>query len=106
MFEYGRLFIDGKWITPAADETLDVVNPADEEILGRVPQGTVADSDGALTAARLAFDEGPWPRMDRRERQGYLARLGSVLAEKAEILEELVIAESGVARARARSLHV
>ena len=43
-------------------------DPHTEEVIGRVPEGTEADIDAAVAAARRAFDEGPWPRMAPAER--------------------------------------
>jgi aldehyde dehydrogenase (NAD+) len=42
---------------------LSVVNPATEQEIASVPQGTVTDVVGAIAAARRTFDEGTWPRM-------------------------------------------
>ena len=59
-------FIDGEWAAPAGGELLEVVSPHTEEVVATVPEGTMADIDAAVAAARRAFDEGPWPRMSPR----------------------------------------
>ena len=56
-----KLYIDGTW-TDASGGTFDVLNPATEEVVARAPNGTRADLERAIAAARRAFDEGPWPR--------------------------------------------
>src|SRR3954466_10413351 len=58
-----KLYIDGAWVDSFGDETVDVLNPATEEVIGTVPQASREDVRRAITAARRAFDEGPWPRM-------------------------------------------
>src|SRR5262245_29351594 len=62
------LFIGGEWVEPAAAERFGVVSPATEEVVGHVPLAETADVDRAVAAARLAFDEGPWPRTTPAER--------------------------------------
>src|SRR5260370_8555503 len=68
MREHQRLFIGGEWVEPAGTGTIDVISPHSEELVGRVPEGTAADIDRAVTAARDAFDNGEWPRLSPEER--------------------------------------
>ena len=49
------LYIDGRWVASTGSDTVDVVNPATEEVWGRVPDGTAEDVDRAVRAARKAF---------------------------------------------------
>ena len=62
MLQHDHLFIGGDRVAPAGTATIDVVSPHTEEIVGRVPDGTPADMDAAVAAARQSFDHGPWPR--------------------------------------------
>ena len=66
---YDRLFIGGEWVRPAGDDVLDVISPATEELVGSVPEGSKADIDAAVAAARAAFDQGPWPRLAPADRK-------------------------------------
>ena len=61
-------YIGGQWVTPMLTKTFNVINPANEEIITRVSAGNAEDIDAAVSAARLAFDEGPWPRLSGAER--------------------------------------
>jgi aldehyde dehydrogenase (NAD+) len=106
VFEYDKLFIDGRWVASAKDTFDKIINPATEEVIGRAPVATAEDADTAIAASRRAFDEGPWPTMRPAERQGHLQRLYDALEARADVLEDLVVQESGVARARARALHI
>jgi aldehyde dehydrogenase (NAD+) len=59
--DYDRLFIGGDWVAPEGTDTIAVISPSTEEVIARVPDGTEADIDKAVAAARTAFDRGPWP---------------------------------------------
>ena len=56
MREALQFYIDGNWIDPVAPKTLDVVNPATEEVYGRISLGSAADVDLAVAAAKRAFE--------------------------------------------------
>ncbi|MFW0793504.1 aldehyde dehydrogenase [Gordonia sp. CPCC 205515] len=92
---YDKLFIGGKWVDPESAETFAVISPSTEEVIARVPQGTTADMDKAVAAARAAFDQGPWPRMALEERIAVLRKLSAKLEERQDDAAELVSAEMG-----------
>src|SRR5699024_3433579 len=48
-------FINGTWVTSTGNETIDVINPATEEVIGRISNGTEDDVDKAVQAAKEAF---------------------------------------------------
>jgi aldehyde dehydrogenase (NAD+) len=77
----GKLFINGKWVDSVSGKTFDTLNPATEEVLTCVAEGDSADIDLAVTAARKAFEEGPWRNIDARDR-------GRVLLEIANLIEK------------------
>ncbi|GAB1822098.1 aldehyde dehydrogenase [Herbidospora sp. RD11066] len=95
MIQHDTLFIGGDWVSPAGTGTIDVVSPHTEEIVGRVPEGTPADLDRAVDAARRAFDHGPWPRLTMAERAEVLGRLAGLYAARAAELAELITLEMG-----------
>ena len=74
--DYDRLFIGGDWVAPEGTDTIAVISPSTEEVIARVPDGTEADIDKAVAAARTAFDHGPWPRMTPAERAAILSAVG------------------------------
>lgn len=100
------LFIGGEWTEGAGDERLAVLNPATEETIAEVPQATPADVDAAVTAARRAFDEGPWPTMRPTARARILAAMADELTRRRDELVELNIAEAGSTRMIAEALQV
>jgi aldehyde dehydrogenase (NAD+) len=90
----GRLFIDGVW--EDGSETWDQVNPATNEVVTTFAVGTAADVDRAVGAARRAFDEGPWPRMNARDRKRVLQRLVGLIDDHGEELNRLQTLENGM----------
>jgi aldehyde dehydrogenase (NAD+) len=95
MRQHDKLFIGGEWVTPAGTGTIDVINPHTEEVVGRVPDGTAADVDRAVAAAREAFDHGPWPRMTFAERAAVVGRLAEIYAGRQGEIAALITEEMG-----------
>ncbi|MGI9004938.1 MAG: aldehyde dehydrogenase [Streptosporangiaceae bacterium] len=95
MLVHDRFYIGGGWVSPAGQATIDVVSPHTEEVIGRVPDGTPADMDRAVAAAREAFDHGPWPWMAPAERAAAVARLADLYAARLGDFAELITTEMG-----------
>ena len=76
MLEKLQFYIDGKWVDPVEPRQLDVVNPATEEVYGRISLGSAADVDAAVNAASRAFES--FSQTTRKER---IALLQSILDE-------------------------
>jgi acyl-CoA reductase-like NAD-dependent aldehyde dehydrogenase len=87
------LYINGEWVT--ATEYDAVINPATEAVLGEAPVGTAAHVEAALAAAREAFDRGPWPRLQVRERQAKLTEFLDAIERRAPEIIALIVAEAG-----------
>ncbi|HXY92435.1 MAG TPA: aldehyde dehydrogenase family protein [Acidimicrobiia bacterium] len=94
---YG-MFVDGRFTDTTGDEEVIVVNPATEDVIGRVGRASIPDLDCAVSAARVAFDEGSWPRLSPAERSRALLRLADALADRIDDLIELNVAEAGATR--------
>ena len=88
-----KLYIDGHWVPTADNEA--VLNPATEAVIGHAPVGDHSTAEAAISAARHAFDHGPWPLMSMSERAGYLRRLHAALVAEREAIAALIIAEVG-----------
>jgi aldehyde dehydrogenase (NAD+) len=95
-------FIDGEWAQPARSGTIDVINPATEEVIGRIPEGTPEDADRAVRAAREAFDS--WSARDPEERAAYCAAIGAQLTERADELAHLITSELGMPLGLSRAI--
>ncbi len=76
------LFIDGAWTDPVEGGRRTIHCPADGSLVATVSEGTRADTEAAIAAARRAFDEGPWPLTPARERGRLLLRVADLLARE------------------------
>ncbi|MER8073016.1 aldehyde dehydrogenase [Streptomyces sp. NPDC094034] len=97
----GRFFIDGSWVEPSSTSTIEVVDSTTERVAFHVAEANAADMDRAVTAARRAFDEGPWPRLRHAERAEYLRGFAAAWRESVEPVAELWPRESGAIQALA-----
>ena len=84
MREYLKFYIDGRWVDPVQLKTLDVDNPATEEVSGRIALGSAEDVDAAVRAARKAF--ATWSQTTREQR---LDVLQAILAEYQKRMSDL-----------------
>jgi betaine-aldehyde dehydrogenase len=91
---HDRLYIGGELVEPAGSATIDVINPFTEEVAGRVPEGTTADVDRAVAAARTAF-ESDWSRMPVAERAEILGRASQGIQARMDELTRLITTEMG-----------
>ncbi|WP_455354687.1 aldehyde dehydrogenase family protein [Streptomyces sp. SYSU K217416] len=87
------MYIDGDWRPPAGQDTIAVVNPADEQVIGQVPAGTAEDVDAAVRAARTALPG--WAATPPAERAARIAALRDVLVARKDEIAETVTAELG-----------
>ena len=92
-----RMLIDGQLVEASGRATFPNLNPATEEVLGEVADGTKADAHRAIAAARAAFDRSGWAE-DRELRKHCLAQLQAALEDEREALREQLIAEVGCPR--------
>src|SRR5579864_6549156 len=73
MREYLKFYIDVQWVDPVTPKTLEVINPATEEVAGHISAGSAADVDKAVKAARKAFET--YSKTSREERIELLQRI-------------------------------
>ena len=89
-----RLYINGQWVESTGKDFIDVINAANEEVMGRIPAGTPEDVDAAVAAARGAFEG--WAATPVEERAAALARLHEGLTERAEEIAVTIAGEVGM----------
>src|SRR4051812_48339801 len=89
-----KLFIGGAWVDPLGDGTLEVIDSTTEQVMGRVPEGTPADVDRAVAAARSAFEV--WSQVPAFDRAQACLGIGMKLAERGEEIAALVSREVGM----------
>ena len=83
------LFVGGQWVRPATERKLDVISPVTEDVVMTFPEASERDMDRAVSAAREAFDKGPWPNLSPQERGAYLLKVAEALSAR---LPELALA--------------
>jgi acyl-CoA reductase-like NAD-dependent aldehyde dehydrogenase len=99
---YDELFIGGRWRKPATGRRLAVISPHSEEPVGEVPEASAEDVDAAVRAARRAFDDGPWPRLEPRERMEKIEKLAAIYAGHIDEMADLITVEMGSPRSFSR----
>src|ERR1700690_2555887 len=91
-----RFFIGGEWVTPSSDSTITVIDSHTEQNYLTVAEAQAADMDRAISAAKEAFDNGPWPRLSHAERAAYLRALGDEVVKRSGAIAQMWPREAGV----------
>jgi acyl-CoA reductase-like NAD-dependent aldehyde dehydrogenase len=94
MQERDRLYINGEWVASTGGGVIEVVNPATEEVIGRIPAGTAGDAAAAVAAARAAF--AGWSGTAVEERAALLMQLARGLTARAEEIAATISCEVGM----------
>lgn len=105
-FPPADLWIGGKWVKAQSARTFEVTNPATEEVIAYLAEGTEPDIDRAVKAARSAFEEGPWPRMKPSEREKILRKIADLIRENKEELALLETLDSGKPIQNSRNIDI
>jgi aldehyde dehydrogenase (NAD+) len=92
---HDKLYIGGEWVAPAGDDLIEVISPHTEEIIATVPDGSPADIDRAVAAARQAFDHGDWSRMAPAERLAIVENFANIYAARMMDMAALITEEMG-----------
>jgi acyl-CoA reductase-like NAD-dependent aldehyde dehydrogenase len=100
-----QLFINGEWRDAAGGKTIDVINPATEEVVASVASADRSDVDAAVAAARAALD-GPWGKLSARERGRLVWKLGEKLLERADEIARLETLHNGKPIFESRQIEV
>lgn len=87
------LYIDGEFIKGGDRLTQDVINPANETVLGRLPHATTADLDRALAAAQRAFES--WKKTSPVERSAILRRVADLIRTRAPEIARDITEDQG-----------
>jgi len=72
------LYIDGQFVESREKKTFDSINPFNQEVVARVARSGIEDTKRAIAVARKAFDEGPWTRMSKDERNALVKAVSDV----------------------------
>ena len=104
MREHLKFYIGGQWVDPIDLKTLDVINPATEQVSGKIALGSAADVDRAVKAARKAF--ATWSLTSREERLGVLQRILGQYQKRIGDLGAAITEEMGAPKALANGFQV
>jgi aldehyde dehydrogenase (NAD+) len=89
------MLVDGRWLDSTSGRTFPTYNPATGEVIAQVAEGDQADVNLAVKAARRAFEEGPWRRMNARGRGRLLYKLADLIEKHADELAALETLDNG-----------
>jgi acyl-CoA reductase-like NAD-dependent aldehyde dehydrogenase len=92
--DYDNVYIGGQWVPSSGSGTIEVVNPSTEEVFGHVPEGTPADVDRAVAAAKDAFET--WGQTEKDERRKVIQGLAEALAARSDEIAETISGELGM----------
>ncbi|MEU9504363.1 aldehyde dehydrogenase family protein [Streptomyces sp. NPDC048196] len=103
MEQHDAMYIDGSWRPAEGRGTIEVVNPADGQVIANVPAGSAEDVDAAVRAARAALPG--WAATPPQERAARLAALRDQLVARADEIAATVTAELGAPPAFSKAVH-
>jgi aldehyde dehydrogenase (NAD+) len=78
-----KFYMDGEWVSPSSSATFSVVTPSTEEVFAQVAEAFEPDMERAVSAARTAFDHGPWGKTGPAERARFIKAIGDILISRA-----------------------
>jgi succinate-semialdehyde dehydrogenase/glutarate-semialdehyde dehydrogenase len=93
MYQDVLLHIDGEWRKAADGKTLDVINPATEEVIGTLPRAGIVDLDAALAAAAAGF--AAWRKTSPYERSKIMRKAAELVRERKDAIAALMTQEQG-----------
>ncbi|WP_063063099.1 aldehyde dehydrogenase family protein [Nocardia violaceofusca] len=104
MRDYLTFYIGGQWVEPASGQTIEVINPATEQVCGRVAAGSAEDVDRAVAAARTAFET--WSVTTVADRLAVLRAVAAEYQRRRDDLAAALTEEMGAPAALAGGFQV
>ncbi|KAI6085602.1 aldehyde dehydrogenase [Hypoxylon rubiginosum] len=95
------LFINNEWVEGVDKKTIEVINPATEEVICHVAEATEKDVDIAVAAARKAF-EGEWRKVTPQQRGVYMLKLADLVEKNLDLLAAVESLDNGKSISMAR----
>jgi aldehyde dehydrogenase (NAD+) len=90
-----KMYIGGKWVEASNGRTLDSINPYKQTVWATVPDASADDVKAAVSAAREAFDNGPWRQTTPQQRAAMMRKLGDLMARDAERMARIESSDNG-----------
>ncbi len=94
MRNYDKIYIGGAFVPSTGNSTIDVINASTEQVMGSIPEGTPADVDAAVAAAKAAFPS--WSTTPVEERSKFLQRIQEAMGVRVDEIAETVAGEVGM----------
>uniref|UniRef100_A0A8C9YHV6 10-formyltetrahydrofolate dehydrogenase n=1 Tax=Sander lucioperca TaxID=283035 RepID=A0A8C9YHV6_SANLU len=101
-----QCFINGKFEDAENGKSYETINPTDGSVICKVSYASVGDVDRAVAAAKEAYDNGPWGKMNPRDRGSLLYKLADLMEEHQEELATIESMDSGAVYTLALKTHV
>ncbi|UYO34963.1 betaine-aldehyde dehydrogenase [Bacillus zhangzhouensis] len=89
------LFIDGQWVGAKSNDTRDIINPFNQEVIATVSEGSRNDAQLAIKAARKAFDQGDWANLPGLERGNIVFKIAELIRRDLDELAKLESLDTG-----------
>ncbi|MEC5344767.1 aldehyde dehydrogenase [Brenneria populi] len=96
-----QMYIDGEFVENSGGKWIDVINPATEQVISQIPEGTAEDAKRAIDAAEKA--QPGWEALPAVERGVWLHKIADGIRKRAAELTETIIAEGGKTHALAQT---
>ena len=93
MKECMQFYINGEWVDPVDPKSLDVINPATEEVIGKIAMGNSQDVDKAVAAAKEAFES--FSQTTKEERLALMGKILEVYQSRYDEIAETISSEMG-----------
>lgn len=93
VYEKLEMLIDGQWCQGSEGKTEDVLNPATEQVLGKLPHASKADLDRALAAAQKGFET--WKKTSAYERSKVIRKAADLIRQRADAIATTLTLEEG-----------
>ena len=104
--KYTQCLINGEWQAAESGRTFQSINPATDQAIANVAEADAADVDKAVSAARRAFETGPWPKMTPAQRGGLMFKLADLIDQNADELARLETLDNGKTLSDSRKVDV
>ncbi|MDM5197065.1 betaine-aldehyde dehydrogenase [Fictibacillus enclensis] len=88
-------YINGKWVGADSENTRNIINPFNQEVIAAVPEGDESDAKAAIAAAREAFDNGEWASTPATERGAVVRKIAELIERDKEELAYLESLDTG-----------
>src|SRR5580704_8044520 len=97
---FDRAYINGRFVTPHGTQVIDLVNPTNNEVIGKVTMADEVDTRNAIAAAKAAFKT--FSQTSKAERMDYLQRLHESVSKRMDDLVQATVLEYGAPQDRAK----